>query len=330
MGAVIRAMVTSLALVCAAPRVARAQSLWERAVDPLAAQADASRAQADRLYQLASLPDQVFALGLLPLGAGGRELLRQQALVAYEAVLLTHPDDAHALARAATLRASQGATRPALRGAEAYARRALALAPEGPDAPELYFTLALVHTHLDMPRETRDDYLAALRFPSSDHARAVVYGNLADTYIQLGDLAGAVRAYESCVALDGDYSLGWLGLAIARDREGSSPWADAARALQTARGASAQGLLDDIAAPGVFFIPPYDQLYYEAMALEAGWREQLRGASRDEGADAVARRALSRWQQYLDRAPRDDPWRDRVALHITALRHALAPPRSAR
>lgn len=328
MGAVTRALV-ALAL-CVAPEMASAQSLWERAIDPQAAQVQAAREQADRLHQLASMPDQVFLLGLLPIGPGSRDALREQALVAYESVLLTRPDDAHALARAATLHATQGAGRDELLRAESYARRALSIAPESPDAPELHFTLALVHTHLDMARETRDDYLAALRFPSSDHARSVVLGNLADTYIQLGDLAGAVRAYESCVALDGDYALGWLGLAIARDREGSSPWADAGRALQTTRAGTTQGLLEEIGSPGVFFVPTYDRAYYEAMALEAGWREARRASPRDVLTDVMARQAMDRWQQYLDRSPRDDPWRARVSAHLDGLRRALAPARGAR
>ncbi|MFO0627576.1 MAG: tetratricopeptide repeat protein [Polyangiales bacterium] len=310
-----RALALALLLV-ASP--AAAQDLFERAITPGAAQVRRDAARAQHLEFLAGLPARFLDLFAASPTRAERDALRLEALRLVERALVVTPEDPALLGTAAALRERLGDPERALRDVD----RALALAPDGPDASDLLFTRALLRTRRGDHAGTRDDYLRALRFPLSDSTRGTVLGNLADTWLALGDTARAVETYASCVHHAPDYALGWLGLAIAQDRQGDAPWEAAAEALRVAS-AHAQGrpeaLLDELSRDGVFFVPPYDRYTYEAMAWAALARAEQRGEV--AGADAATIRrhrgaARAAWEAWRAAAPADDRWQNTVQRHL--------------
>lgn len=301
-----------------------AQDPWLREADR--ARARRERARAEHLAFVATLPPGVIGPGEQPVEVGWREAMRREALAAVERSLAAQPDEPHALGLAATLRERLGDPRGALRDAD----RALALAPEGPEAPDLHFVRALAHTHLGAHERTRDEYLAALRFPMPDDTRGIVLGNLADAWLVLGDTARAVETYREGLRFTPDYALGWLGLAIAQDRDGADPTEAAAEAVRRAsrRGSAPDAILEETRREGVFFVPPFDRYTYEAMAHEALARMYAPGG--ELGHDplrAQQHRVYARfaWEAWGAQAPADDRWRPRVARHLRALATAVLP-----
>lgn len=313
-----------LAALALAPS-AGAQDLFERAHTPGAPALRRLHGRARHLEFVADLPPRLLALFNAAPTRSERDALRLDALRAADRALALAPDDVSLLSTAASLRERLGDYPRALRDADL----ALALAPEGPDAQDLYFTRAIVRTRLGDHLGARDDYLAALRLPMAAHTRGAVLGNLADTWLALGDAALAAETFARCVREAPDYSLGWLGLAIAQDRLGDDPSEAAEEALRTAltRGSGrADALLDELSRDGVFFVPAYDRHTYEAMSHEAIARAYLRGEL--PGGDADARRheaaARAAWEAWSARAPADDRWRPAAARHLA--RGVVRPP----
>lgn len=328
----LRALTLALALA-ATPAFAQSTDPLARFARPAAdARARAEGRAGDWLAQVDGLPE-VLRYRLLGDEPSRRDL-RRAALARYERALAARPDDAHVLGAAAQLRERLGDHDGALRDAQ----RSLELDPDGADAQEAHFTLAIVHTHRHEHAAARDHYLASLTLPMHDRARAVVLGNLADELMALGDLGAALSAYEAGVALRPDFAMGWLGLGITRDRARLDAAAATSRAVRaasddvigrirsprTASGFDPEALIDALSAEGVFYVPEYDRDYYEGMAHEAVARAWMPGNPFEVPPDdARARRhrelARAAWARYLDRSPADDPWRARATAHLQAL-----------
>lgn len=317
------ALTTLAAAPCALAQPAG--SLWSQATAPGAREALAARRAADWINLLDALPEFIrdrLAPERADLSHGA---LRREALAYLDRSLALRPDDPRALATAAHLRERTGD----LDGAARDAARSLALDPDGPYAQDAHFTLAVVHTWRGEHGPTRDHYLASLRLPMSDRARSVVLGNLADAFMAQGDLGSAVASYVASVTLRPGYALGWLGLALARDRAQGDPTPDAAMAVRmasppTTRSLDPEALIDALSADGVFYVPAYERFYYDGMAHEAVARAFAPGNPFGVAADpAVARRhreaAAEAWRRYLDGAAPDDPWRPRATAHLRAL-----------
>ena len=311
-----------------------AASLWSRATAPRAREAMTARRTADWINLLDELPE-FLRDRLAPERADvSHDTLRREALAHYDRALALRPDDPRALAAAAHLRERTGD----LDGAARDAARALVLDPDGPSAQDAHFTLAVVHTWRNEHAPCRDHYLASLRLPMSESARAIVLGNLGDAYLALGDVGAAVESYVACVTLRPEYALGWLGLAIARDRALLDPTPDAATAVRaasdeaiahlrtprTASGFDPEAIIDALDAEGVFYVPTYDRFYYEGMAHEAVARASAAGNPFGAPVDAAQVQghrtaATEAWRRYLDGATPDDAWRSRAAAHLRAL-----------
>lgn len=314
-----------------------ASSLWSLATAPGAREALRHRRAASWIYLLDELPE-FLRDRLAPERADlSHDTLRREALARLDRALALAPDDVRSLAPAAHLRERLGDLDGALRDAS----RALALDPDGTSAQDAHFTLAVVHTWRGEHVACRDHYLASLRFPMSDYSRSIVLGNLGDAYLALGDMRSAVESYVASVTLRPEYALGWLGLAIARDRSQMDPLPDAAMAVRaasdesvarmrtprTARGFDPEALIDALSAEGVFYVPAYDRFYYQGMAHEAVARAVSPGNPFGVTADPEAARAHRRvaaeaWRRYLDGAAPDDPWRARAEAHLRALGEA--------
>jgi len=96
--------------------------------------------------------------------------------------------------------------------------------------------------------------------------RAMVLGNLAETYMMLGDLDRAIETYRASLRFDPDTSR-MFGLAVALDRDEQR--AEAWRVLQLQGGDALGDLVRDIVSRRVFFVPEGEAEYY--LALGAEW-----------------------------------------------------------
>lgn len=309
---------------------ARAQDLYARASTPRAVEARRLAARAAHLEFVSGLPARFLDLFSASPTRAERDALRLEALRTAERALAISPEDPSLLGLSAALRERLGDYERARIDAD----RALALAPEGPDAPDHLFTRALIRTRQGDHLGTREDYLRALRFPMTLATRATVLGNLADTYLALGDTTLAVETFTRCVRDAPDYSLAWLGLAVALDRQGDDPTAASAEALHTSMARSLgrpDAILDELSREGVFFVPAWDRHTYEAMAHEALARAYTRGELPGGDASLVGlHRAAARtaWQAWSARAPADDPWRPVVQRHLSPERASPSGPRA--
>lgn len=326
-----------VALGLAAPYASYAQLRWPGHRHGPDAAARRALDLGETLLLGAALPPQwlpqgaVLVQGVAPTRATMRALAAQHL----DRALSLHPDDAHTHARAAEAYAQLRQ----LPRCELHARRALALDPRGPDAPGAWFALALVHTLRGEHDRARDAYLAELAFALQPAEASVVWGNLAETLVSLQQLPQAIEAFTAAVSLDPEHALAWLGLALARDRLGASPWEDARRAHETAeaRAAASRGrrpvapaarvdpeaLLQQLRAEGIFFEPAYDRYAYEGIALESAARALREAAPPDpDAARALAARALTAWESWLHDADANDPWRDQARHRAFQLRGA--------
>lgn len=318
----------ALSLSLLAPR-AHAVSLWEFALPERPGMSLDAQREAERNMVVYQLQNRTF-----PLPAAVASLALQQVRQQYELALRLDPNNATALAALAQMEERDGRHEIA----RAYAERSLALAPNGPRAPDVHFTLALIHTRQERFDQARDDYLRELTFTLDDDDLGVLYGNLGDTYVSLDDLSQAIAAYEAAVRVN-PTSLAWLGLAVTLDRVGSDASAQAdhaVRAATNARHARTLGLrglptgnagqwaiMSDLADPNVFFVPPHDRHYYEGVGLEAVARELA--VSQPADAPEALRSALRAWETYLQLASPTDRWRLRAERHAASLRASLAP-----
>ncbi len=333
-----RALLLALCAPLATPSVALAQTVDAVArftASPAAREADDERRMGDWVASLAGLSDYSRARIDRERERASSDELHREALTHYERSLSLRPDDAGVLAAVAHLRERTGDLAGALRDGA----RSLALDPDGPSAPSVHFALAVAHTWLNDHAAARDHYLASLRFPLDGSERATTLGNLGDSFMALGDVQTSIAAYEGAIALRPEWALGWLGLALARDRARLDPMPDATRAVRaasdesmrhastprTAAGFDPAALIDALSAPGVFYVPDYDRQYYEGIAHEAIARAWSPGNPFGVTPDAERARehraeATAAWQRYLDRAPTTDPWRQRAEAHLRALR----------
>lgn len=319
----------------AAPGAADGQVRWPGRAPAVTAAGQRALDLGEALLLGASLPDRWLPQGavLVQGAAPTRATMRALGVQHLDRALGLLPDDAHAH----TLAAEAYAHLRQLPRAEQHARRALALDPRGPDAPGAWFVLALVHTLRGEHAEARDAWLAELAFPLRPAEASVVWGNLAETWVSLRQLPEAVEAFTRAVSLDPDHALAWLGLALARDRLGASPWDDARRAHDAASGRAMasrsarfalpaprldlDALVQQLHAEGVFFEPAYDRYAYEGIAYESAARTLRESAAPDPDAGrAFTARALAAWEAWLRDAPADDPWRDHARHRALRLR----------
>lgn len=295
------------AALVAAP--AHAERFWDaaaRTADERAADATARAAIEDGDHQLikAADPESVMA---------DRERLRLGglAIAAYEAALAAQPGDVQLRAEAAY---RAGAARfalqveckgtfaiaPTCRGSRAAAAETVLarwheftdLAPLDTRATPLLFERALLHTRMlllgtDAPtrhlQAAADDYQARIdREVSSGRDLTTITGNLAETYMMLGDLDRAIAAYETVQRLGSDASQTY-GLAVALDRDGQGM---RARALARRAGLQAyEGYVQRVEDIGeIFYVPEGEKYYYFALVEEA------------LGLDTSA---LAHWDQFL-------------------------------
>jgi len=302
----------------AAAVLARASSRWPRAVDMALLHGDVQAAlgrdtEALARYLLGGLSDGAARLRL------GSQARRRgdwaRARRHYEEALQTEPDNARLHNALGEAHHAAGQTREALR----EYRRAAELAP---DFAEAYANIGLVYVQNRRPVEA----VAALeRAVSLDPGQDLAWGLLGRARGELGRAAEAVAAYERAVELAPQKAEHWSDLAALHQEAGAAAAAEAAYRAALSRD---PGLTRARYGLGVSLVE--QRRYAEgAAAIE---RALGQGYDRPEAHINLAaarlnlgqgRAALQAYEEFLERAPGDDPLRPRVQGQVRALRQRL-------
>lgn len=245
----------------------------------------------------AAEPTQPPAYFWLNLQEPGRQELQEQLQLAVDAlkadlggIALNHaerairaePDAAIAYYIAGTAALELKAYDRAIR----YFERQRELDPEADAKHGTCFQLAIAHSHLEDWKGTIEEYQKCLDLDvAKDPNRIIYYGNMAETYMALGDLDHAIDAYREALQLDTTQLHALLGLGVALARKGRRD--DARLVLRL-------GLIQDpdlavMTGDSVFFIPEGDGDFHVGLMLEElgrideakfRYRRFLRGAEK--------------------------------------------------
>ncbi|MEZ4368476.1 MAG: hypothetical protein R2939_19685 [Kofleriaceae bacterium] len=293
----------ALALVVAAlaARPAGAETVWEQAAPEvdLAVRQTYALAMQQGDAAVAAAADEMTALS-----TSSRVAQVGAALAAYRRARIAWPDGAEAAYRLGTTAftffvACPGPfaeTLPCRRQRAEHAQLTLdawhdftRLAPKDPRATALLFERALLHTRMLLIGT--DDPEAHLRAAAADYQtrldrgdginglRDPSLGNLAETYMMLGDLDRAIPLYRAAVAAGGGPSVAYgLAVALDRDEQGAQ-----AREIAQAQGPSQlerfRIAVEQLQDP--FFVPEGEKHYYYALVEEALGLDALALASYD-------------------------------------------------
>ena len=261
--------------------------------------------------------------GRRPIGWSHAKELAKQAVRAYERATGVAPNAAEPHFRAAAvlnrhlLSSDSLALNSAVLRDRKYADRALehwrafaTLAPLDPRVTDTLFDQALVHTRL----ATEDDFRAAVRCyeillertSSAGGMRdfGTYYGNLAETYMMIGQLADAIATYERALEY-GNSPIHGYGLAVALDRDGQNE-----RAREVMLTYAMADRLSALQRDGVFFVPRGESDYYLGLGYETL---------------GDTTRALKYYRRYIksNAHPRYQP---RAKAHIKALEATKKKP----
>ncbi len=208
-------------------------------------------------------------------------------------------------------------------------RVAVAELPDGPLLAEAYRLLGLALSLLDDAPGARDAHTRGLRLEVDPDARATSYYNRAESSLRLGELVPARKDYERALDLANDpeiVALARYGLALALERAGNLPTAfDALDGAERIRlPTPPYATPDPLELPGVFFVPPFERAYIEALRAMARARREPAAAARTSELEV----AVAAWDRYLEAAPVAGPWVENARAHRASCLAAIhARPR---
>jgi tetratricopeptide (TPR) repeat protein len=159
------------------------------------------------------------------------------------------------------------------------------LDPLDPRITGVLFDRAIMHTKLATEEDLRAsiaDYEALLERVDVGQNLAITLGNLAESYMMIGDLEQSIETYRK--AADVTSEIGPLyGLAVALDRDGQGVLAR--QILRDLGDGRYMAWVADVSSGSTFYVPDGEVFYYEALANEALGR---------------TKEAARFWQAYLD------------------------------
>jgi tetratricopeptide (TPR) repeat protein len=185
------------------------------------------------------------------------------------------------------------------------------------EGANLLFDRALLHTKLETRPHLESaarDYEALLnRSDSKSTDQVLVWSNLAETYMMIGNLERAIEAYQVALHSGGTLGTGY-GLAVALDRDDRGE--EAKQQIRSEGIDTRQRFVEAFGARNIFFVPTGEEQYYFALIAEAY-------GELDE--------ALAHWRMYLASGAQPQ-FQPRAKVHIDALvgklrhRPIVAPP----
>jgi len=166
--------------------------------------------------------------------------------------------------------------------------------------------LAIAYARADRVEEEIAAYEAAIALEPHAVSRATMLANQSEAFMVAGDVARAVLGYRASLGELSSRELPSVGptthwsLGVALDRTG-----DLDGALGEIARARAYDPLDlHLRSPRWFFVPPYDEHWYEALGH---WLVGRRADELERRRDAYER-AERAWVAYLASAPPDGPY----------------------
>jgi tetratricopeptide (TPR) repeat protein len=283
----------------ALPRAAagdHAPTVWERASDPTAAMRDVAHHAATVL----GLEAEELRERSEPKAA---EESLQQARRILEAAGATTSRDVR-------LRLDYGFVLSELKEdhrAVAALRDALAEAPDESSAARALYAIAISSARLDRPADEIEAYDRYLRLQTQPGSRANALYNRADAKMRLGRVAESIDDYRASLAVRAQAPVVLFGLAVALDRAGDPVGAtrEALRAIQY------DPLDREMNSPNVFFVPPYERSYYDALGamVRAGMVDD------PETASLWWEMAVARWGEYMVAGGPSDRWYGLAKAH---------------
>lgn len=191
------------------------------------------------------------------------------------------------------------------------------LEPLDPRLKTIYFTRAILNTKLATDATlaaARDDYEKFLAYGDSlqlDGASGILFGNrgqtlgnLAETYMMLGDLDMAITRYQDAVLVNSGTSM-LYGLAIAYDRDEQG--AKAREIIRALGEDAAESWALEVERGDTFYVPDGEVWYYKALIAES------LGHDKD---------ALAAWKRFIDSGAHSI-YQPRAQHHLDALKAKL-------
>ena len=282
-----RAAPAAIAALFALSAVARADNFWQ----PPTAVENERRADYERWMDIGdknailagrlSYEPEAFPLDRRSLNKRKRFAITR-AVAAYEKAFDALPDAPEPYYRAAEVLNNYFVEKPEntpviVSRYKKYARQAIAywqqferLAPLDPRVHETLFKRALVHTRMadeDNYKQAVALYEAIIRRSDVDSELrdnvATWYGNLAETYMMLGDLERAIETFQVAIDASNRSSTGY-GLAVALDRDEQGEMA-----RDVIRRYGEDGLRIMLYDASVFYVPVGERFYYIALGYDA-------------------------------------------------------------
>jgi tetratricopeptide (TPR) repeat protein len=193
-------------------------------------------------------------------------------------------------------------------------------APDHPAATDAYYSIAICYAKLGRPKDEIAAYDEFLRRETDTSSRANAIANRGEARMVQGDLAAAIEDLRASLALLPDNALAHFSLAVALDRTG-----DRTGALAEAKIAITYDALDQqIGSPNVFFMPPYDRYWYDALGATA------RAQQIDDAATSILwwETAAGKWKEYIDAAGPQDRWIGFATSHLISTERELERARA--
>lgn len=140
-----------------------------------------------------------------------------------------------------------------------------AMEPAADSTHDLCFHLAISLSHLQRWEQTIGEYERCLSLAGpQDRSRIIYLGNLGETYMAVGRLDEAIKAYEGALTFDQGLLHALLGLGVALERAN-----DPVRGRRALRaGLLLDPALEEMTSDNVFFIPPGDGYFQLGLMLE--------------------------------------------------------------
>jgi tetratricopeptide (TPR) repeat protein len=207
---------------------------------------------------------------------------------------------------------------------------ALAAAPDHPAAEDAWSNLADAcgrigdhaceqRAYTEFLRLTTEEYR-----PPGSRQRGTATLNLAESQMHLGNLKEAIEGYREALRLATRYPYGELsalalwGLAVAYDRSGD-PMAADKEALSVVEMQRSSGMVGLLRSRGVFFYPPYEISWYDAVGAAAQARRPNATAAEQARYWKLAEDAFAAFVRGAERSPTPDRW-----LELARVRYANA------
>lgn len=191
---------------------------------------------------------------------------------------------------------------------------ALAYAPGHAQAGRAWFSLGICHAHRSEPEDEEVAWRQALLLADDPAERHVVLSNLAETEMRLGRLDDALTAIDQAIELAPQHAVPHWTRALLLDRLDDRPRALASALVALSLDPEGRSLH----GPGVFYVPPYDLFWYEALVALA------QADATPEARKAEWTKAAALYQEWLDLAAPDDPFRGVAAVRVGQVKALLA------